>query len=91
MPSSTAWGFDSAQVDLYTPPETQTNPKYAAVYGARVHQNILSDMGKVSISYTVSTSATNVTCWARGYYFPDNQYPRFVDVPTTAFFSTTVP
>ncbi|MFI7538154.1 hypothetical protein [Streptosporangium sp. NPDC049376] len=91
VPSSTAWGFGSAQVDLYTPPETQTNPKYAAVYGARVHQNILSDTGKVSISYTVSTSATNVACWARGYYFPDNQYPRFVDVPTTAFFSTTVP
>ncbi len=61
------------------------------MYGAQVHQDILPDSGKVAISYTVSTSAANTTCWTRGYYFPENQYPRFVDVPVTAFFSPQVP
>ncbi|WP_182882096.1 hypothetical protein [Microbispora sp. H10949] len=92
VPSATPWGFTTSnQVDLYTPPETQTNPRYSTVYGARVHQDILPDSGKVAISYTVSTSAANASCWTRGYYFPDNQYPRFVDVPVTAFFSPKVP
>ncbi|MFG1875266.1 hypothetical protein ACGFIV_10550 [Sphaerisporangium sp. NPDC049003] len=56
-----------------------------------MHQDILPDSGKVAISYTVSTSAANATCWTRGDYFPENQYPRFVDVPVTAFFSPKVP
>ncbi|GAA0437283.1 hypothetical protein Acor_49960 [Acrocarpospora corrugata] len=90
MPSSTVWGFGADTVDLYTPPEAHPSPARATVYGARVHQDILSGTGKVSVSYTVGTTAANASCFQRGYYFPDDQYPRFVDVPVTAFFSTTV-
>ncbi|GIH73373.1 hypothetical protein Mth01_56260 [Sphaerimonospora thailandensis] len=87
VPATTAWGFGSDQVDLFTPPETKTNPNHSSVYGARVHADVNSDKGRIVISYTVSTSAINLTCWTRGYYFPDNYQPRFIDVPTTAFFS----
>ncbi|MEV4454333.1 hypothetical protein [Microbispora sp. NPDC049633] len=91
LPSRSAWGFGSEQIDLYTPPETKTNPAYSAVYGARVQAGVLPDNSRVLISYTVSTSTTNVSCWTRGYYFPDNQYPRFIDVPISQFFSTKIP
>ncbi|GLX04690.1 hypothetical protein Misp03_16170 [Microbispora sp. NBRC 16548] len=87
MPATTPWGFGSDQVDLYTPPETKTNPRYSSVYGARVHVNALPDRSRVVISYTVSTSATDLTCWIRGSSFPDIYQPRFFDVPTSAFFS----
>lgn len=91
VPSRSAWGFGTTKVDLYTPPEAKTNPAYSSVYGARVQPGILSDSSRVLISYTVSKSATNLSCWTRGYYFPDNQYPRFVEVPVSEFFATQIP
>ncbi|MET8005433.1 hypothetical protein [Nonomuraea glycinis] len=60
VPSLTPWGIGTQQIDLYTPPETQT-------------------------------STVKASCWTRGYYFPDNQYPRFIDVPVTAFFTPKTP
>ncbi|MEO3854402.1 hypothetical protein [Acrocarpospora sp. B8E8] len=87
VPSRSAWGFGTTKVDLYTPPETTTNPAYSSVYGARVQPGILPDSSRVLISYTVSKSAANLSCWTRGYYFPDHQYPRFVEVPVSEFFT----
>ncbi|KAB8180782.1 hypothetical protein [Microbispora catharanthi] len=91
MPAKSPWGFGSEQVDLYTPPETKTNPQYSSVYGARVQPGLLSDPSKIVVSYTVSTSAVNLSCWTRGYSFPDNQFPRFVDVPLSQFVATKLP
>ncbi|GAA4211442.1 hypothetical protein [Microbispora amethystogenes] len=91
MPSRNAWGFGSEQVDLYTPPETRTNPKYSSIYGVRVHPGALSDPNRLLISYTVGTSAIDLTCWVHGYSFPDSYSPRFIDVAKTAFFSPKVP
>ncbi|SIS02188.1 hypothetical protein SAMN05421833_12352 [Microbispora rosea] len=58
---------------------------------ARVQPGLLSDPSKVVVSYTVSTSAVNLSCWTRGYSFPDNQVPRFVDVPLSQFVATKLP
>ncbi|KAA9380511.1 hypothetical protein F5972_05025 [Microbispora cellulosiformans] len=91
MPARSPWGFGSEQVDLYTPPETKTNPQYSSVYGARVQPGLLSDTTKIVLSYTVSTSAVNLSCWTRGYSFPDNQYPRFVDIPVSQFVTSKLP
>src|SRR3954451_20310173 len=65
QPATSAWGFGSDQVDIYTPPETKTIPKYSSVYGARVHEDALPGNSRVVISYTVSTSAADLTCWPR--------------------------
>lgn len=90
-PSRTAWGFGSEMVDLYTPPETTTNPQYSTIYGARIHPVIFPNGRRVAISYTVGTSAMNSSCRIRGYFFPDAYRTQFIDVPTSAFFSSKIP
>ncbi|MER5326695.1 hypothetical protein [Streptosporangium roseum] len=90
-PSRTPWGFTNTRVSLYSPPEAHTNPNYYAIYEARIHPGLSSDPNRVVISYNVNTSAVNIGCRIRTDYYPDTYRPRFIDVPTTAFFSPTAP
>ncbi|MFF4622248.1 hypothetical protein [Nonomuraea jabiensis] len=89
--SLTPRGFGTQQIDLHTPPETHTSPPYATVHGARIQPYVLNDPGKISITSTVGTGAVKASCRTRGYSFPANQHPRFIDVPVTAFFTPKTP
>jgi hypothetical protein len=85
-PSTTPWGFSTARVDLYSPPERlQQSPDFKLIYDLHVHAGLSRDDNTLVVSYNVNSTGVNIGCRPEIEYEPQLYRARFVNIAKAAF------
>jgi hypothetical protein len=85
-PAAQPWLFNNSEVVLYYPPEAHHDyPDYFLTYEARLQPGLSGSSSYVVISYNVNSTAVDTGCVSSDMHDASIYRPRFIDVPTSAF------
>jgi hypothetical protein len=85
-PSTTRWGFSTARVDLYAPPERlQESPDFKVIYDLHVHAGLSRNNDTLVASYNVNSTGVNIGCRPEIDYEPALYRARFINIAKAAF------